>query len=128
MKTKLDLHSRIPDADAWAHKKLDVCLSCEHMTAENRCGQMNSDCFITAIIQWDWKACPLNKFPYMTSEEIAVEEEYNAKLKAVQQTRKLNYPSIEEFADAWVKDDKEALQLYKERCLEVKQRFPKPTR
>jgi hypothetical protein len=126
MATKLDLHRTIPDADAWSHKKLDVCLGCEHMTVENRCGQMNSDCFITAVVQWEWKACPLDKFPDMTSEEISIENEKKKKLEAVHSNRKVNYPPLEDFVDAWVKGDDAALELYRERCLEVKQRFPKP--
>lgn len=120
--TKLDLHRTIPDASKLAHKKLDVCLGCEHLTDENRCGLMNSDCFITAVVQWDWKACPADKHPEY-DEQLANEtiEEHQ-----YQHSRKIWYPPIEEFLDAWVKQDEEALELYRQRCLEVKHRWPKP--
>lgn len=36
------------------------------------------------------------------------------------------YPSLEDFADAWVKDDKVALEQYRRACLAVKAKYPKP--
>ena len=112
-----DLHASIPDATGWAHEKLDVCMACEHRTELNRCGQMDSDCFITAVVQWDWKACPLDRFP----DREPAEARY-----AVKQQRKIAYPPMTDFLDAWVKNDTEALERYREACLKVKQQYPKP--
>lgn len=36
------------------------------------------------------------------------------------------YPPLEDFADAWVKDDQEALEAYRQACLAVKAQYPKP--
>lgn len=36
------------------------------------------------------------------------------------------YPEIGEFLDAWVKNDTAALEEYRQRCLDVKTKFPKP--
>ena len=37
-----------------------------------------------------------------------------------------SYPEIGEFLDAWVKGDEQALEEYKQKCLEVKAKYPKP--
>lgn len=47
------------------------------------------------------------------------------KLDYVRQ-RVLFYPNLGEFVDAWVKGDAAALEAYKQECLAVKARFPKP--
>jgi len=36
------------------------------------------------------------------------------------------YPSLGEFADAWVKNDTVALEKYRADCLAVKAKYPKP--
>ena len=36
------------------------------------------------------------------------------------------YPPLEDLADALAKDDASALAIYKQKCLEVKSRYPKP--
>ena len=36
------------------------------------------------------------------------------------------YPELGQFIDAWVKNDQEALEEYRQDCLAVKARFPKP--
>lgn len=36
------------------------------------------------------------------------------------------YPSIRDFADAWVKNDSDALETYRQACLAVKAKYPKP--
>jgi hypothetical protein len=41
-------------------------------------------------------------------------------------TRQKAYPDYREFLDAWVKDDQVALAAYKEKCLAVKSKYPKP--
>jgi hypothetical protein len=40
--------------------------------------------------------------------------------------RLYSYPELGEFVDAWVKGDEAALEAYKQKCLEVKAKFPKP--
>lgn len=40
--------------------------------------------------------------------------------------RKLEYPDAVEFNDAWVKNDTEAMELYRQACMDVKAKYPKP--
>lgn len=121
----LDLHNTIPDASALAHEKLDVCLSCEHLTDMNRCGLMKSECFITAVVQWDWKACPANKHP-LDEEQAEIDWSEKQKKLEYKNNRKRAYPPIEDFVDAWVKNDDVALEEYRVKCLDVKDKYPKP--
>lgn len=37
-----------------------------------------------------------------------------------------SYPELGEFVDAWVKNDQAALEEYRQKCLEVKRKYPKP--
>jgi hypothetical protein len=37
-----------------------------------------------------------------------------------------SYPELGEFVDAWVKNDQAALEEYRQKCLAVKAKFPKP--
>jgi hypothetical protein len=37
-----------------------------------------------------------------------------------------SYPEIGEFIDAYIKGDEQAMEEYKQKCLEVKAKFPKP--
>ena len=46
-------------------------------------------------------------------------------LQAIE-NRKREYPPIEDFVDAWVKQDDTALEEYREKCLAVKAKYPKP--
>lgn len=40
--------------------------------------------------------------------------------------RLYSYPELGEFVDAWVKGDDLALEEYRQKCLEVKSKYPKP--
>jgi ATP/maltotriose-dependent transcriptional regulator MalT len=48
------------------------------------------------------------------------------KQEHVQRQRKNEYPPIADFADAWVKQDDAALEEYRQKCLAVKAKYPKP--
>lgn len=48
-----------------------------------------------------------------------------AKMDYVRQ-RLTAYPELGEFVDAWVKNDTAALEEYRQKCLTVKEKFPKP--
>jgi hypothetical protein len=48
-----------------------------------------------------------------------------AKLDYVRQ-RVHSYPNLGEFVDAWVKGDEAALEAYRQECLAVKAKYPKP--
>ena len=37
-----------------------------------------------------------------------------------------SYPELGEFVDAWVKNDQTALEEYRQKCLSVKAKYPKP--
>ncbi len=59
-------------------------------------------------------------------EPVDVSEQMNQwKLQNYQILREPLYPSMEIFADAWVKDDVEAIEEYKQSCLAVKVKYPK---
>lgn len=36
------------------------------------------------------------------------------------------YPELGEFVDAWVKNDQAALEEYRQKCLAIKAKYPKP--
>lgn len=40
--------------------------------------------------------------------------------------RRREYPLMSEFLDAWVKNDTDALELYRQKCLDIKSKYPKP--
>lgn len=40
--------------------------------------------------------------------------------------RLMSYPELGEFIDAWVKNDQDALEEYRQKCLQVKAKYPKP--
>lgn len=40
--------------------------------------------------------------------------------------RLYSYPDLSDFVDAWVKGDDAAMEEYKQKCLEVKAKYPKP--
>lgn len=42
------------------------------------------------------------------------------------QKRAAEYPPIVDYADAWVKNDEVALEAYRQACLAVKAKYPKP--
>jgi hypothetical protein len=52
-------------------------------------------------------------------------EEELAQMDYVRQ-RINNYPELGEFVDAWVKNDQTALEEYRQKCLEIKAKYPKP--
>lgn len=39
--------------------------------------------------------------------------------------RRNEYPPLEDFVDAWVKNDQIALEEYRQKCLEIKSKYPK---
>lgn len=41
--------------------------------------------------------------------------------------RLYSYPPLGDFVDAWVKGDDSALEEYRQKCLEVKAKYPKPS-
>ena len=45
-----------------------------------------------------------------------------------QRLRAVAYPDYREFLDGIVKDDRVQIDAYREKCLEVKARFPKPAK
>ncbi len=55
----------------------------------------------------------------------ANKEKELAELDYVRQ-RVFSYPEVGEFLDAWVKNDTAALEEYRQKCLDVKEKFPKP--
>jgi hypothetical protein len=52
-------------------------------------------------------------------------EEEISKLDYVRQ-RLTAYPEIGEFLDAWVKGEENSLEEYRQKCLSVKTKYPKP--
>lgn len=52
------------------------------------------------------------------------QEAFNALSYA--EKRASEYPPITDYADAWVKNDEVALEAYRQACLAVKAKYPKP--
>jgi len=63
----------------------------------------------------------LTNLPILTQEELDADL-----LNNVHQRRILEYPPLTDFADAWVKQDETALEEYRQACLAVKAKYPKP--
>ena len=65
-------------------------------------------------------------------EDQVVEPLIDAKQQATFDThdyyrkRLYSYPELGEFVDAWVKGDDQALEEYRQKCLAVKAKYPKP--
>ncbi len=60
----------------------------------------------------------------LTQEELDVKVETYLKSR-YSELRANEYPPLEEFADAWVKDDVEGMEVYKRKCIAVKVKYPK---
>ena len=57
------------------------------------------------------------------------ESELDAYLESrYKEIRRTEYPPIEDFMDAYVKDDTVAIQAYKDKCLAVKAKHKKPVK
>lgn len=74
---------------------------------------------------------------HLIGNKIAItKEEADELARAVQQAhwdeqdyyrkRLYSYPEMGEFVDAWVKNDTAALEEYRQKCLAVKAKYPKP--
>lgn len=61
-------------------------------------------------------------------EIIDLENDYDWLLNECHRKRKEEYPKIEEYLDAIVKNDKKQKQNYIDKCLEVKNKYPLPIR
>lgn len=59
-----------------------------------------------------------------TKQEVEAEIERLNSLQ-YQQNRSNEYPPMADFLDAWVKQDQQALESYRQRCLDVKNKYPK---
>lgn len=61
--------------------------------------------------------------------DAAIEEVLKADPTAYKEKRRLQYPSLKQFADAYVHEkngNSEPMKKYLDKCNEVKKRFPKP--
>lgn len=63
-----------------------------------------------------------------TIEIIDLDRDYDWLLSECHRKRKAEYPDSGEFLDAIVKGDEEQKQMYINKCLEVKRKYPKPIR
>jgi hypothetical protein len=70
-----------------------------------------------------------------TETEMPTREEVEAEAAKIKEEKKRNqyqfqrfleYPRVEEYLDAVVKNDQEAIQAYIDKCLAVKAKYPKP--
>lgn len=61
-------------------------------------------------------------------EVIDLDTDYDWLLSECHRKRKAEYPPMEDYLDAVVKNDEEQKQNYINKCLEVKNKYPKPTR
>jgi hypothetical protein len=63
-----------------------------------------------------------------TIEIIDLDSDYDWLLSECHRKRKAEYPDSGEFLDSIVKGDEEQKQMYIDKCLEVKLKYPKPIR
>ena len=61
--------------------------------------------------------------PYVANDITDKVDDYCNGLYA--ELRAKEYPKLEDFADAWVKDDTDGMEAYKQACLAVKAKYPK---
>lgn len=59
----------------------------------------------------------------IASELTRLRNEYEA--NKYKDKRRNEYPPQEDFLDAWVKNDEQALEAYRQKCLAVKIKYPK---
>ena len=74
------------------------------------------------IIKLDWVAIEdheVQAFVDKKQQEHFDANDYDRK-------RLYSYPEIGEFIDAYIKGDEQAMEEYKQKCLDVKAKFPKP--
>lgn len=63
-----------------------------------------------------------------TIEVVDLEQDYDYLLSECHRKRKEEYPKIEDYLDAVVKNDEVQKQDYIDKCLEVKRKYPKPVK
>ena len=63
-----------------------------------------------------------------TIEIIDLDNDYDWLLSECHRKRKAEYPPMENYLDAIVKNDEQQKQDYIDKCLEVKSKYPKPVR
>ena len=63
-----------------------------------------------------------------TIEIIDLDNDYDWLLSECHRKRKAEYPKIEDWMDAMVKNDEQQKQDYIDKCLQVKSKYPKPLR
>lgn len=78
-----------------------------------------------AILAYDEVVLDSQLFEQAFSNQNVLEIKKAADLKNIQGQRKNEYPPMADFLDAWVKQDQEALELYRQKCLDVKIKYPK---
>lgn len=64
-----------------------------------------------------------------TDAEIITESLRLEEIKTLQMykmKRMHEYPPMTDFVDAWVKNDETALESYRQKCIAVKEKYPKP--
>jgi|APFre7841882793_1041355.scaffolds.fasta_scaffold40332_2 hypothetical protein len=71
-----------------------------------------------------------NKLPITKDEaDVIIAIRQQAEFDELDYYRKriYSYPEPGQFLDAWVKQDEAALEEYRQLCLEIKAKYPKPT-
>jgi len=74
------------------------------------------------LIKKDWVAIDDSHVPVLVNENQIKEFNKNDYYRK----RIYSYPELGEFVDAWVKGDEAALEEYRQKCLEIKAKYPKP--
>lgn len=78
-----------------------------------------------ALLIYDESAIDSEIFEQAFSSQNVLEAKKAADLKNIQGFRKNEYPPMANFLDAWVKQDQQALESYRQQCLDVKTKYPK---
>jgi len=74
------------------------------------------------LIKSDWVPIPKKNVQPLVDAKQQAEFEANDYYRK----RLYSYPELGEFVDAYVKGDENAMEEYKQKCLAVKAKYPKP--
>lgn len=72
-----------------------------------------------------WKDLTIPKPSQQEIEEELERLSLERTRSSYQRKRAPEYPPIADFLDAWVKQDEQALEAYRQQCLSVKNKYPK---
>ena len=84
---------------------------------------------VTCVVGECYEGIEWKNGPSLSKEQVENELERlqnEERSKEYQRLREFEYPDFREYLDAVVKGDQEQIQQYIQKCLDVKEKYPKP--